>query len=325
MVGLVVCLVVLLVAVVASVAVGSRAVSLPDIVAGVFSPDPDDIAQVAVHQRLPRTLLGLLVGAALGLAGGVMQGLTRNPLADPGLLGVNAGASFFVVLALSFLGVGSLSSAVWFAFVGAAVTSAGVWAVGSLGRAGATPLKLALAGAATAAAFTSLTTLVLLSQREVLEVFRFWQVGSVGGASFSEILTVLPFLAVGAFLAVALAGGLTNLALGDDVATALGQRTGLTRVAGGVAVVLLCGTAVAVAGPIGFVGLTMPHLARLFTGPDYRWILPYAAALGAALLVLADVLGRVVADGEIEVGVMTALLGAPFFVAVVRRTRLREL
>lgn len=325
-VGLTVAVTGLALAVLASLAFGTRVVGWQDVVAGVLHPDADVIAQAAVQSRVARTVLGVLVGAALGLAGAVMQGLTRNPLADPLLLGVSSGASLFVVMGIAWLGLSTLTQYVWLAFAGAAAASALVYGIGSLGREGATPLKLALAGAATSAALSSAVSMVLLSRTDVLDTFRFWQVGSIGRADLADIAQVAPFLLVGAVLAVGCARGMDALALGDELATGLGQRTLVVRLVGALAVVLLCGTAVAIAGPVGFVGLVVPHLARAFTGPSHRWLLPYSAVLGAALLLLADVVGRVVArPQEIEVGIVTAVIGAPVFIAIIRRRRVREL
>lgn len=324
--GVAVCVLGLLLAAVASLAFGSRVVGWSDVVAGVLHPDTSDIAQAAVRSRVARTVLGLLVGAALGVGGAVLQGLTRNPLADPALLGISSGASLAVVLGIMLLGLSTLTQYVWMAFGGAALASVVVYAIGSLGREGATPLKLALAGAATTAALGSGVSMVLLSRTDVLDTFRFWQVGSLGRASFAEIAQVLPFLVVGAVLALGCARGMDAIALGDDVAVGLGQHVGAVRAAGGLAAVLLCGTAVAVAGPIGFVGLVVPHLARTFTGPSHRWLLPTSAALGATLLLTADVVGRVVArPAEMEVGIVTALLGAPVFIAIIRRHKVAAL
>lgn len=324
--GLAVCVAALLLAALASLAFGSRAVGWSDVLAGVLHADPDDIAQAAVHTRLTRTLLGALVGAALGLAGAVMQGLTRNPLADPGLLGVSSGASLAVVCGIAWLGLSGLTQYIWCAFLGAAVASVLVYAIGSLGREGATPLKLALAGAATSAALTSMVSMVLLTRTDVLDTFRFWQVGSIGRASLGEIGQVAPFLVIGAVLAIGCARGMDAIALGDEVATGLGQKIGRVRAVGALATVLLCGAAVAIAGPIGFVGLVVPHAARRFTGPDHRWLLPYSATLGAALLLVADVVGRVVArPQEVEVGIITALIGAPVFILILRRQKVRDL
>lgn len=324
--GLVVALAVLLIACVLSVTFGSRVVAWSDVVAGVLHPEPGNLAQAAVHARVPRTLLGLLVGAALGLSGALLQGATRNPLADPGILGLTQGASLAVVIALAWFGVGALRAHVLVALIGAGIAAAVVYGVGSLGREGPTPLKVTLAGAATAAAASSLTSMVLLTHTDVLDVFRFWQVGSLGRADAATITQVLPFLVLGTLMALASSRGLDTLALGDDAAVGLGRHPGRVRLLAAGSAVLLAGAATAATGPIGFVGLTMPHLARSFTGPDHRWVLPYSAVLGAGLLVAADVLGRVVArPQDLEVGVVAALLGAPVLIAIVRRTKVREL
>ncbi|PPH34407.1 iron ABC transporter permease [Rathayibacter sp. AY1E3] len=324
--ALAVALVALAVASVLSLVYGSREIPLGEVWPALTSPDPASIVDAAVQGRVPRTVLAILVGAALGLAGAVMQGLTRNPLADPGILGLNSGASLAVVLGIAGVGATSLPQFIWLAFLGAAAAGAFVYAVASLGREGATPLKLALAGAATAAALTSLISAVLLTQETTLNRFRFWQVGGVGGAETASILQVLPFLAVGAVLALSSARGLDALALGDDLATGLGRRVGRIRLVAGLAAVLLCGAATAIAGPIGFIGLVVPHLARRFTGPAHAWLLPSSALLGALLLLVADVVGRVVArPSDVEVGIVTALIGAPVLIAIVRRSKVRAL
>lgn len=320
-----VALVALLAVAVASVVLGVRAVGWPDVVAGLGGA-PDTIAEAAVQKRVPRTVLALLVGAALGLAGAVMQGVTRNPLADPGILGVSTGASLAVVVGFAFFGLSAPVAVVWVAVAGAAVAAVFVYSVGSLGRGGATPLKLALAGAAISAAFASLTSAVLLPRVDALTQFRFWQVGGVGGGTFSKIALVLPFLAVGVLLCAATARGLNSLALGDEVATGLGEHVSRTRIAAAAGAVLLCGAATAVAGPIGFVGLAVPHLCRLLVGVDHRWLLPCSAVAGAALLTAADVVGRLVArPTEVDVGIITALVGAPVFIWIVRRQKVRAL
>jgi iron complex transport system permease protein len=273
-----------------------------------------------------RTLLGLTVGAALGLAGAVMQGVTRNPLADPGLLGVNAGAALAIVSGLYFFGITSSSSYVWFAFVGAAVAGVVVYALGAMGRGGATPVKLAIAGAAVSALMASLTSAMLLLDSATLDQYRFWAVGSIAGRELDVLWGVLPFILLGIAIALLLGRELNGLALGEDVARSLGQRVGLVRLGAAASVVLLCGGATAAAGPIWFVGLTVPHVARALTGPDHRWLLPYSMLIGAVLLTLADVIGRVlVRPGELEVGIVTAFLGAPVFIAFVRRRRIAEL
>jgi iron complex transport system permease protein len=305
----------------ASLMVGSNALSPGAVLDALRHYDSHSEASlIVVDKRLPRTMVGLLVGVALGLAGTVMQGLTRNPLADPGLLGVNAGAALAVVVGISAFGVSTTAGYVPFAFVGAALASVVVYTIGSLGREGATPVKLALAGAAVSAALGSIVTAILLSSNQALDQLRFWQVGALAGRGPDVAWEVLAPIAVGSVVALGLGRSLNGLALGDDVARALGQRIGLVRVASAVAVVLLCGSATAAAGPIAFVGLIVPHAARWVVGPDYRWILVFSALFAPTLLLVCDVIGRVVAyPGELEVGVVTAVVGAPLFIALVRR------
>lgn len=320
-----------LVAVVASVGLGARVIAWEDVVAGLSNvltgtSSGDDIALAAVEKRVPRTLLALLAGAALGLAGAVMQGVTRNPLADPGILGVTTGAALTVVVGIAFFGLASPTAYVWVAITGGAAAAVLVYAVGSLGRGGATPLKLTLAGAATSAAFSSLISAILLPRIDVMNQFRFWQIGGVGGATYETISLVLPFVAVGTVISLAAARGLNSLALGDDVAAGLGERVTRTRLVAAVGAVTLCGAVTAVAGPIGFVGLVVPHLCRILIGIDNRWLLPMSMVVGAGLLTTADVIGRVVArPSEVDVGIVTALIGAPVFIYVVRRHTVRAL
>ncbi|MFJ4108577.1 FecCD family ABC transporter permease [Oerskovia enterophila] len=304
-----------------SLAVGANALPLSVVVDALTSYDPTNPDHlVVVEKRVPRTLVGLVAGAALGAAGTLMQGLTRNPLADPGLLGISAGASLFVVGAISFFGVSQVGGYVWFAFIGAAVAAAVVYGVASVGREGATPVKLALAGAAVTAALTSVVTAVLLVDRAALDLMRFWQVGSLAARGSTVMWQVLPFVVVGLVLALALGRSLNGLALGDDVARGLGQDVTRTRVVAGIAIVLLCGAATAAVGPVAFVGLVVPHVARYVVGLDYRWVLPYAVVAAPVLLIGCDVIGRVVArPGELQVGVVTAVVGAPLFIALVRR------
>lgn len=313
--------------VVASVAFGSKPLPLGTIWDALAAPDLQDPDHLVVRSlRVPRTLIGIGVGVALGLAGVGMQGITRNPLADPGIFGVEAGAALAVVVGIHVLGVTTLGGYVWFAIAGAAVASAIVYAVGSLGRGGATPVKLALAGAAMAALLSSLTSAILLIDVTTLDQFRFWAVGSLAGRDASILEQVLPFLVAGVLLSLAAAPGLDALALGDDVARSLGQRVQRTRALAAAAVVVCAGAAVAAAGPIGFVGLTIPHVARAICGPGHRWVMAWSVVLAPTLLLTADVVGRVVArPGELQVGVVTAFVGAPFFVLLVRRRRLAEL
>ncbi len=317
--------VVLAALVVTSVVVGSRSVG-PDDVLAALGGSVEGFDQAAVAVRLPRTLLAVVAGAALGVAGAVMQGVTRNPLADPSILGVNTGAALAVVVGIAFFGLTAPGSYVWVAIVGAAVTAAFVYAVGSLGRGGATPLKLALAGAATAAALTSLTTAVVLPRNDIALGVRSWLVGGVGGATWPTVQQVAPFLVVGFVVCLLTARSLDSLALGDELAAGLGERVAVARGVASLGAVVLCGATTAVTGPIAFVGLVVPHACRLLVGVDHRWLVPFSAVAGAALLTGADVLGRVVArPAEIDVGIITALVGAPLFVALVRRQKVREL
>lgn len=325
--GLVISVVLLVLVCLLSVAIGSKQIPLSTVIDALRHYHESNTDHVIVRSlRVPRTLIGLLVGAALGLSGALMQGVTRNPLADPGILGVNGGAALFVVGGIYWFGLSSLTSYVWLAFVGAAAASVAVYLLGSLGREGATPVKLALAGAALTAMLGSLTTALLIGDVDTFDQFRFWSVGSFAGRGPDIAKQVAPFILVGIVLSLFCGRVLNAMSLGDDVAKSLGQRVGLARAFVAVVVVLLCGAATAAAGPIGFVGLTIPHVARLVTGPDYRWILPYSAVLAPILLLGSDVIGRVVAlPGELQVGIVTAVLGAPFFIILVRRRKLADL
>ncbi|MEU0303676.1 iron ABC transporter permease [Streptomyces sp. NPDC006175] len=318
-------LLVLVAVAVLSVAVGSRTVAWSDVWSALGGADAT-LEQAAVTKRIPRTVLAVVIGAALGLAGGVMQGVTRNPLADPGILGVNMGASLAVVTGVAFFGLTSPTGYVWVAMAGAALSAVFVYTVGSLGRGGATPLKLALAGAATSAAFASLVTAVVLPRNDISGSFRLWQIGGVGGASFERIGHVLPFLAVGFLICLFSARALNSLALGDELAAGLGERVWVARATAAAGAVILCGAATAAAGPIGFVGLVVPHACRMMAGVDHRWLLPLSTVTGAVLLTAADVVGRIVArPSEVDVGIVTALIGAPFFIWTVRRQKVRAL
>jgi iron complex transport system permease protein len=310
-----------------SITMGSREITLATIWQALTDFDPSSASETVVREmRVPRTLLGLAAGAALGLSGAILQGVTRNPLADPGIMGINAGAAAAIVLGIMVLGAQQLSTYIWLAFLGAAAATAAVYGIASFGREGATPVKLALAGAAVTAGLTAVTTAIVLTQLEALNQLRFWQVGSLSGRYMPIFWQVAPFILAGVVLALALGRALNGLALGEDVAAALGQRVRATRVLMFVTVAVLCGAATAACGPIAFLGLVVPHLARLLCGPDYRWILPYSLVLTPALLLAADIAGRVVvAPGELQVGVLLGVLGAPAFVLLVRYGDLAEL
>lgn len=319
-----------IVAIVLSLAFGSRPVSPAEIVDGLSAwmqgRTPEEIGAIAVQQRIPRTVLALIAGAALALSGALMQAITRNPIADPGILGVNTGASLAVVCGIAFFGITSAFDYLWLALLGATVTAVFVYIVGSIGPGGSTPIKLALAGVATTAALGSLVSAVLLPRTAAMDTFRFWQVGGVAGADWSTMATIAPLLIVAALAALLIAPSLNAIALGDDVAVGLGVRIGRTRLIAAAAGVVLCAAVTAVAGPIGFVGLMVPHVVRLLSGPDQRWLLPISALGGAVLLILADTIGRLIGyPGETEAGILTAFVGAPVLVIIARRTRMRAL
>ncbi len=321
--GLLVSAVILVLVALASIAIGAKELSLAQVWHGLFQ-DSGTYGDVVVGERLSRTVLGLLAGAALGLAGAVLQALTRNPLADPGILGINAGASAAVVTAITFLGVTSLSGYVWFAFLGAAAVGALVWFLG--GSRGATPVRLALAGTAIGAALHGYLQAVMIMDGAALGRMRFWTVGSLASATDAIIVQVLPFFAVGTVVALLLARPLNAMAMGDDTARALGAHLNRTRALAMLAATVLCGAATAACGPIMFVGLMIPHVVRSFTGPDLRWILPYATLLSPVLLLGADVVGRIVArPAELQVGIVTAIIGGPVFILLVRRRRTTQL
>ncbi len=317
--GLVLVVVALAVVVVASVALGARDVEL-GLVRDAFLDRDGSADQAAIFEmRVPRTALGLAVGAALGLSGALLQGVTRNPLADPGIMGINAGAAAFIVLGVMVLGISAPAQYVWLGMAGAAVATFVVYGVASFGREGATPVKLALAGAAVTALLSSVTSAIVLTDVEALNTLRFWQVGSLAGRYATVFWQTIPFIVLGLVVALGTGRALNGLALGDDVARALGQRIGLTRLVVFGAVAVLCGAAVAACGPITFVGLIVPHVARMFCGPDYRWIQSYSVFLAPLVLLAADIAGRlVVARGELQVGVVLGVIGAPVFIALVR-------
>ena len=317
--------VVLVLAGVVSLAVGSRTIPLGTVVDVLFRPDGSDAATIIHDLRIPRTMLAIVVGIALGIAGALMQGHTRNPLADPGLLGVEAGAAFAVVIGIYSFGVTSLTGYAWFSLVGAGLAATAVFAIGST-RGGPNPVSLVLAGAAVTALLTSLTQAVVLRDIDTLDAYRFWAVGSVNGRGMDVFWEVLPFIGVGLLLAAMSASTLNLLQLGDDVAASLGMRPMRHKVIGVLGVMMLTGAATAACGPIVFVGLVVPHVARFFAGVDYRWVIPYSGLVGGLLVVLADVVGRlIVRPGELQVGIVMAIVGGPLFIMLVRRTRMVKL
>ncbi len=311
----------LLLAMLLSLAIGSRQIAPSAVFDALLHGGGSDAAEVVRSMRLPRTVVGVMVGAALAMAGTVMQGITRNPIADPGILGISQGASVaVVVLAIAYASVHTLTGYVWFAFAGAGVAAVLMYAIAARGRGGATPVKLALAGAAINALLVSVTMAVLTTKAAALDEFRFWQVGSLSGRDVEVASQIWPFLLVGVVLVASVARGLDALALGEDVARGLGQNVATVRIVGGLGAAVLTGVGVAAAGPIAFVGLAVPHIARAVVGTDHRWVLPMAALIGPVMLLVSATVGRIVfPPSEVPAGVMTSLIGVPFLVALVRR------
>lgn len=320
-------LAVLVAVLLASIAVGSKDIPVATVLEALFAYDDDSDDHAIIRAlRVPRTLLGLAVGVALGMAGALIQALTRNPLADPGILGVNAGAAFFVVLAVGLFGLSSIQSYIWFAFLGAIVTTVLVYAVGSAGRGGATPVRLTLAGVAIGAVLSGVSSGITLLNPTTFDRMRQWGAGSLVAPGYETLWAVLPFIAIGLVIAMLVARPLNAVALGDDLAAALGANMVRTRTLVVVATTLLAGAATAAAGPIGFVGLMVPHVARWIVGPDQRWIFLFTVVLAPILLLTADIVGRVVLrPGELQVGIVTAFIGAPVLIALARRRKVSGL
>ncbi|RPK54195.1 Ferric enterobactin transport system permease protein FepD [Streptomyces sp. ADI96-02] len=328
--GLGILAVALVIAAGVSLAVGARALSPAEVWHGLFgTPDPDqrltEIRLIVQTVRVPRTVLALVAGTALGVGGALIQGYTRNPIADTGLLGVNSGASFAVVAGIALFGFTDPFQYVWFGFAGAAVAGVVVFGLASIGRGAGNPLTLALAGQGVTVFLAAMTTAVALTDKESLNALRFWNAGSVAGVGFDVIRPVTVFVAAGLLLALITLPALNLLNLGDDVARGLGVNIALSRTVGIAAVTLLAGAATAACGPIAFLGLMVAHVARYLTGPDYRWLVPYAGLLGGGFLLVCDIVGRlVVRPGELDAGVVVALLGAPFFAVLVWRGKFKS-
>lgn len=305
-----------------SMAIGSKPIPLADLWHAIGGGTDEAVNYVIWQLRFPRTIAGIAVGAALGVAGALIQAFSRNPLADPGLLGVNAGAAFFIVLGASTFGVISFSGQLWFAMAGAFTVTTMVYLIGTAGRGGANPIRLTLAGVALAAVLSGITTAIVLSSKVTFHIMRTWTAGSLVGRDFGSIGLVSAFLAVGLIMALLLGRSLNAVALGDELAAGLGTKVARTRFLAVIAVTFLAGPATALAGPIGFLGLMVPHLARWITGPHQVWIIAYSALIAPIILVTSDVLARVIlSPGEVPVGVLTAFVGAPVLIVLVRRRK----
>lgn len=307
-----------------SLRVGSLGITTADAWNGLFHYNSDNYAELVVRTlRLPRTLYAIVLGAGLGLSGTIAQAITRNPLADPSILGVSSGATLAVVIAVFFFDLTAPYEYVWFAFAGALLASLLVFVLSAAGRGGTTPAKVALAGIVISAMLYAWTSVLLLLDRETMDVVRFWMAGSVAGRDLNTLYWLAPFIIGGTIVGLLLGHQLNVLTLGEETARALGMRTGVLRLIGLLLVVIITGACVAAAGPIAFIGLATPHVVRSVIGPDYRWVLPYSMLVGAILLTSADIIGRVVArPSEVQVGIVTAIVGAPVLIALARRRTL---
>jgi iron complex transport system permease protein len=309
-----------------SLAFGSKNVGFSQAINALINSDDMSFSAIVVRERIPRTIFSVMAGASLGISGALMQSITRNPIADPSILGVNTGASLFVVIGIAFFNINSANEYIWIALAGAGITSIFVYGIASMGSGGMTPIKLALAGSATSAVLTSLVSVIILPRSEVMNAYRFWQVGSVSGATWDSINLILPYLIIGLIISIISTSALDVLALGDDVATGLGVNIGIIRIICAIAGVILCGAITAIAGPIGFVGLMIPHSIRLILGANLRGLVPMSAIGGAVLLTISDVLGRVIGSpGELQVGIITAFFGAPILIIIARKAKVRAI
>lgn len=324
--SIILCLTLLSIMAIFSISLGAKSIAFTKVIDVLLGNDPDSLDAAIILQRIPRTVFGILAGGALGISGALMQSITRNPIADPSILGVNTGASLFVVAGIAFFNITVAYQYIWLAIIGAGVTAVFVYSVASMGKDGATPLKLALSGSAVSIVLGSLVSTIMLPNNRVMEAFRFWQVGSIGSATWESIMLISPFLIVGFIISMFISGYLNNLALGDEAATALGTNVVMTRTIGALSSVLLCGATTALAGPIGFVGLIIPHIIRLIFGSEMSKMLPLSFLGSAILMLVSDIIGRIISlPGETEVGIVTAVIGAPVFILAIRKGRVKSL
>lgn len=317
---------ILIVCIFLSIFYGARSVSIRDIWKVLTDQKTGGFEESVILMRIPRTVFGILAGAALSVSGALMQSVTRNPIADPSILGVNTGASLFIVCGIAFFHINHSQQYIWLAFAGAFLTSLLVYMLALAGTGEATPVKLAMSGAAVSIALQSLVSAVMLPRTDVMDQFRFWQVGSIGKAGWNEVMTILPYLIAGLILSIFLIPHLNTLALGDEIAVGLGVKTARIRALTALAAVLLCASSTALAGPIGFIGLMVPHMCRLLLGPDMKKVIPFSAIGGGCILLLADTAGRLLGrPGELESGIVTAFIGAPVFILIIRKVKVRSL
>lgn len=309
-----------------SLAFGSKNIDLITVIDTLKNLDNNNFEAIVVKERIPRTVFGLLAGASLGISGTLMQSITRNPIADPSILGINTGSALFVVLGIAFLGVTTYKEYIILALLGGLITAISVYLIASIGNGGISPMKLALSGVIISAILSSLINVVMLPRSEVMSSFRFWQVGSISGVTWQSIIVMLPFIILGIILSFFVAPALNALALGDEVAIGLGVKVGLTRIISSISAILLCGTVTALAGPIGFIGLMAPHIIRMLFGNNIKFIIPMSAFVGSILLTFSDVIGRIMGSpSELEVGIVTAFIGAPIFIIISMKAKVRSL
>ena len=324
--SIILCLALLSIMAIFSISLGAKSIAFTKVIDVLLGNAPDSLEATIILQRIPRTVFGILAGGALGMSGALMQSITRNPIADPSILGVNTGASLFVVAGIAFFNITVAYQYICLAIIGAGVTAVFVYGIASMGKDGATPLKLALSGSAVSIVLGSLVSTIMLPNNRVMEAFRFWQVGSIGSATWESIMLISPFLIVGFIISMFISGYLNNLALGDEAATALGTNVVMTRTIGALSSVLLCGATTALAGPIGFVGLIIPHIIRLIFGSEMSKMLPLSFLGSAILMLVSDIIGRIISlPGETEVGIVTAVIGAPVFILAIRKGRVKSL
>ncbi|CAI0695195.1 Ferric enterobactin transport system permease protein fepD [Serratia entomophila] len=319
--GLGLCLALLLLCVMASLMLGSKSIPFHAVWLSLQGQFSGADSTIILNARLPRTLAGIVAGVALGGAGALIQALTRNPLADPGVLGINAGASFAVVLGIMFFGAASTESYMSWAFAGAAITTLLVYLIGTLAGGRINPVRLTLAGVAIGAVLNGVTTGLSLLDPQTFDQLRFWQAGTLDIRTLASLAVTAPAILIGALLTLAIARPLNTIGMGEDLAIALGARVALTQIIAVIAITLLCGAATATVGPIAFVGLMVPHIARWWVGPDQRWILPYSMLMAPVLLLCADIIGRLLVPGELRVSIVTAFIGAPVLIWLVRRKK----
>lgn len=309
-----------------SLAFGSKNIDLKIVIDTLRNLSNNSFEAIVIKERIPRTIFSLLAGASLGIAGTLMQSITRNPIADPSILGINTGASLFVVLGIAFLGITTYKEYIILALIGGLVTAIAVYFIASIGSGGISPIKLALSGVIISAILSSLINILMLPRSEVMSSFRFWQVGSVSGVTWQSIIVMLPFIIIGMILSFVIAPALNALALGDEVAIGLGVKVGLTRIISSISAILLCSTITALAGPIGFIGLMSPHIVRMLFSNNIKLIIPISAFMGGILLTFSDVIGRIVGSpSELEVGIVTAFIGAPIFILISMKAKVRSL